>query len=747
MRSILIKLSIGVAAIVALGAIYWFGAERGWFGSEIGPGVIEGKVIPSEIIAARTSNRKLPDTGSDVILFGDLHVHTTISADAFQSSLPIVGGSGVHPLADACDFARYCSALDFWASTDHAESITPSRWKMIKDSVRTCQKVSDGQAEPDMVSFIGYEWTQVGLVPEEHYGHKNVIFRDLEDDKLSARPIAATGINNQSAMKRMTRPVSPLVPITDISNRQQYFDFNTFQNNLRSAPSCDATAASNTLPGDCMEYAATPGDLVKRLVDEQKLSPLIIPHGSSWGMYTPSGSSWYKALAPSMRPENFSLIEVHSGHGNSEEYRFWEEVRIDVAGKTTCPPPQGNYTPSCWRAGEIITERCLQAKIAPEECEKRAATARQSYVDMGIAGHMTVPGVTAADWLDAGQCTDCFIPSFNHRPKKSVQAGLAMAHFEDATSQSTRFTWGFISSSDNHRARPGTGYKQYDRRNNTEANGPASEAVFNRMTPREDWDDENPQPREIPREKILELPGLRVVEFERRNSFLMAGGLAAVHAANRSREAIWEALQQRATYATSGPKILLWFNAVDASGAKIPMGTSTNANASPSFTVKAAGAFKQKPGCPDFAKTGLDEERLTKICSGECDNPSDERSRITRIEVVKIRPQKTKGEDITPLIQDRFIVHNCTPSPDGTCTFTFTDPTYANDGRDALYYVKAIQEAEPTINGDQLRCERDAAGKCVKVNLCYGDYRSGKDDCLSPAEPRAWSSPIYLSFK
>jgi Protein of unknown function (DUF3604) len=60
------------------------------------------------------------------ILFGDLHVHTTFSADAFVRSLPKLQGEGAHPPADACDFARFCSALDFWSINDHAEAISPS---------------------------------------------------------------------------------------------------------------------------------------------------------------------------------------------------------------------------------------------------------------------------------------------------------------------------------------------------------------------------------------------------------------------------------------------------------------------------------------------------------------------------------------------------------------------------------------------------------------------------------------------
>ena len=69
------------------------------------------------------------------ILFGDLHVHTTFSADAFAFSLPIFQGEGAHPPADACDFARFCSALDFWSINDHAESITPRQWEETLESI------------------------------------------------------------------------------------------------------------------------------------------------------------------------------------------------------------------------------------------------------------------------------------------------------------------------------------------------------------------------------------------------------------------------------------------------------------------------------------------------------------------------------------------------------------------------------------------------------------------------------------
>jgi hypothetical protein len=164
----------------------------------------------------------------------------------------------------------------------------------------------------------------------------------------------------------------------------------------------------------------------------------------------------------------------------------------------------------------------------------------------------------------------------------------------------------------------------------------------------------------------------------------------------------------------------------------------------PRFRVRAAGALKQLPGCPMHSLKALSPERLASLCRGECYNPSDERHLITRIEVVRVRPQTHAGESVAPLIEDPWRRFDC-PHDAAGCTVEFDDPDFAVNSRDAIYYVRAIQEPTKAVNAGALRCEYDAAGNCVKVNPCFGDYRTSyEDDCLTSNEERAWSSPIYV---
>lgn len=737
-----------IIAILIGGGIYVFGIKQNWYGKHRDGGTILGTELPVKIIQSRQDNQNktaesLGLVSPKQILFGDLHVHTTFSTDAFLWSLPIFGGEGSHPLADACDFARYCSAVDFWSINDHSEASTPARWAETKDSIRQCNARAGDPANPDVVAFMGFEWTQVGRTPSEHYGHKNVIFKGLADNEISPRALAAAGVASATIRGSATE-MDWRLSLVDFANRQDYFDFRTFAAEVRAVPDCDPDIPTLDLPLDCYEQAADPGELANRL-DAQNLDYLLIPHGTNWGFYTPPGTRFDKQLLPQMRPERQTLIEVMSGHGNAEEYRSWRAVEpIDVDKLLySCPAPSDQYLPSCWQAGEIIRKRCLAAGEPAQECEARAIKSRELYANLSVAGHTIVSGDEVVDWLDSGQCQDCFLPSFNVRPALSVQYGLAISNFDKNLENPTRFNWGFVAASDNHRARPGTGYKAYARNRNTEATGAINQKIRANLFPPQE---KLAEPVPITRQSVWDNPGFHLLELERQASFFTTGGLTAVHSNGRSRGAIWDALERRETYATSGPRILLWFDKLETDGSKQVMGSSVQSNQIPQFQVRAAGAFKQKPGCPDFTGQGLPAERLGKLCRGECSYPDDQRLKIIRIEVVKITPQQFENESVDNLIHDTWKSFECDDQGQG-CTITFDDPDYVTDQRDSIYYVRAIQQATPTINGANLRCIFDENGKCIQVNPCYGDYRTPKsENCLADVQNRAWSSPITLSY-
>ena len=175
------------------------------------------------------------------------------------------------------------------------------------------------------------------------------------------------------------------------------------------------------------------------------------------------------------------------------------------------------------------------------------------------------------------------------------------------------------------------------------------------------------------------------------------------------------------------------------------MGSETEMDATPRFRVRAVGAWHQQPGCPDSSLRALGEERLYGLCRNECYSPSDVRKKITRIEVVRLRPQIRDDETIADLIDDPWRTLICPLAEEG-CVVEFDDPEYVPSGRSAAYYVRAVQEPTPAINGHNLRCEYDAAGNCVDLDPCHGDdaLTDYEDDCLESIEERAWSSPIWI---
>lgn len=710
------------------------------------PGDVTASPIPAAVVregeaAARKAGAAL-GAGEEPrqILFGDLHVHTTFSPDAFQLSLPLLAGEGAHPPADACDYARFCSDLDFWAITDHAEGIDAGRWQATIDSIRECNAVTD-PADPDVVAFLGWEWTQVGASPDDHYGHRNVIFRDFGGPNLPARPVAApprilAGVQARPNWRRQLRIAWEAG--TDVV---RYLELDDYAESIEALEPCPEGVDTRELPMDCHEIAADPAVLQEKL-EQWGAEVMVIPHGTAWGFYTPPGTTQDKQLSPRFYdPEANPLVEVFSGHGSSEEYRDYRAVTWNESGEPVCPEPTEDFEPCCWRAGEIIRSRCGDAP--PEECERRVGEARRLYLEAGVSGHHVVPGASIEDWKGCGQCHDCFEPAFHLRPGNTVQYMYALSNFDapDAEGDPLRFRYGMIASSDNHTARPGTGYKELARHYFTEARG-ATSAELRTAALGED-PRPTPEPKPFDPETFPSLPFF-MFDIERQASFFVTGGLVAVHSAGRTRDAIWGALERREVYGTSGPRILLWFDLLNAPSGELPMGSAAEVDAPPRFRVRAAGGFRQKPGCPAHATAALSPERLAHLCRGECYHPSDERHPITRIEIVKIRPQVERGEPVAPLIEDPWKVLECPGDPAG-CVVEFEDAELLEGGREAVYYARAIQEPTPAVNGRNERCVEGAGGSCREVDVCYGDYRTDWDDeCLAPVEERAWSSPLFL---
>jgi hypothetical protein len=727
------------------------------------PGAANDFVTPAEIVADKYARQQsaienafqTQDTPTinrprKPILFGDLHVHTTFSPDAFITALPIMGGGGSRPPAMACDFARYCSALDFWSINDHAEGLTPLRWQETKDAVRECNAISNGassnggnnsnntnNSEPDLVTFLGWEWSQVSHYnAKQHYGHKNVIFLDTEDDKVPSRPIAAP--RDQLGKAPMGALASNLLALRDFKNRAYYQGIQQYYDEIAETPKCAKDIDSRQLPDDCHETAKDPQTLFAKL-NQWGFKHMVIPHGNAWGLNTPPGTTFDKQLNLAQHsPEQQFLFELYSGHGNSEEYRDWRAVAYDIENRAYCPSPSDNYEPCCWRAGKIIRERCDSAGIDQQECQQRELLAQQNFIDAGVSGHLTVPGQTTNDWLNCGQCDDCFNAGMDHRPGTTAQYAMAITHF-DEQQKPLNFRFGFIGSSDNHSARAGTGYKELGRLGSTEAHGVQSKKMIRQLAN----DKREPHPYSIPLSEMSGVGLNRKRNMERQASFWLTGGLVAVHSDNRQREAIWQGLSEKEVYATSGDRILLWFDLVEQEKV-YPMGSSVSSAIAPQFQVKAIGDYQQLPGCPSYIDDAIDAEQLESLCRGECYNPGDTRKVIEKIEIVRIRPQAYPNEPLENLIEDPWQSFEC-PANQSSCEVSFTDVEFTESNRQTLYYARAIQQASPAINAGGLRCTRDANGVCIDVDPCYGDFRTdSEDDCLAPNRERAWSSPIFV---
>jgi uncharacterized protein DUF3604 len=652
-----------------------------------------------------------------VILFGDLHSHSANSLDAALVHLPVVGGTGFRGPDMSCEFARHCADLDFWSINDHVEQQTIEQWRENIKAVRECEaEYGASEDRHPMTSFLGWEWTQVSEIPVETFGHRNVVLKEL--DPVPPRPIAApTKFADQdpSTFRLLTLAFS----IVDPRHAAMYGQIlETVLANKRQ-PYCDRSINTRDLPPDCREVAESPVELAEKLA-AWDLDALVIPHGTTWGSFHVPLANWQDLVEHGMHvPANGSLVEISSGHGNSEQYRSWRHTVLDDNGNPICPESTPNFEPCCWRAGEIVRSRSWSCKRNPDgdACRRAVEKARQAYVDAGLTGPRTIRA-SAEQWRGCGECLDCDQPANLHRPLESVQAALAAGTFDDLD-RPWAYPFGFIGSTDSHRAGPGAGYKEF----------PAMSDVYG--------------PKNAAAAPLVRFAGSIVTpDFERQQSYLYAGSLAAVHARERSRDAIWEALVNRRTYATTGDRILLWFDIQTPDG-PLPMGSEITTHSAPVFRVRAVGAPKQAYGCPERVEEKMSQAFIDSVCFGQCFHPTTERYKIERIELVKITPRVAPEEPLEAMIHDPLNTYTCEPVG-MECTATFTDPSFVEGGRAAAYYVRVYQEPTPQFNAGNLRCIEGPSGPCEMTLPCTAGFDEGEDQCMIDSPEIAWSSPIFV---
>lgn len=691
--SLLMLLLVTVAGFHVVGKGWWGGA---WESAAVmaGPRPV---VQPALVHADDTPQ----------ILFGDLHTHTNYSLDAYLFNTKLMKGGGVVTPADACDFARYCSALDFWSINDHAESLTPRVWADTLKSIRNCNANAGDPDNPDMVSFVGWEWSNGDKddVPS-HYGHKNVIFRAWEEGDTPTRPIAS---NKKSVWTAAPAAVVGMLGL--VEDLDKVSDFAWYVQESTAIKTCPDGVPANELPRDCREVALTPRDLYRKL-GEWGFDSLVIPHGLAWGTTNPLTGDFLSQL--DQHEQRYQkLLENYSGHGNSELFEDFQRIGRDGNGVAYCPEATENFTPCCQQAGVIARSRC--AEPGSGRCEQDVAAAISGFVEYGAPkGRKVFSDASLDDWAGCGQLRNTFLPASMYVPRLSTQYNLALGFDENGTPKRAKF--GLIGSSDNHLARPGSSYKEGNRLLYTDHKDLGKEPLISYKKDKES------------------------------DAFYYTGGLVAAHTTGRHRDAIWRALDNRNVYATSGDRMLVWFDLLNGPRGKVPMGSEVFMTRNPRFRVRALGAFEQQPGCHDYALAALGKERVESLCGGECYRPGDKRKPITRIEIVRIRPQVQPDENIAPLIENEWRVFTC-PGDGGGCDVEFEDPDFATAKRPALYYARVIQAAELLTGGDPFGCEYDGEGNCIKRNYCIGANARPENNCLAEAEPRAWTSPVFVEYR
>lgn len=280
-----------------------------------------------------------------------------------------------------------------------------------------------------------------------------------------------------------------------------------------------------------------------------------------------------------------------------------------------------------------------------------------------------------------------------------VRYALLEGEREEQRIGTNPYEFGFIGSTDNHMSTPG-GVSEY---NQPYKFGMTAETLLN--------------------------PGQR----KRAPAFWNPGGLAGVWAEDNSRDAIFDALKRRETFATSGPRIVPRFFA--------GFNLSSDVCNAPDFAkqgydqgVAMGGILKGRSKAnqsPVFAVSAMAD-------SGTAEQPGN---LLQRVQIIKgwvgddgrfyqkvhdVAGNPNNGADLN--------LDSCQPTDKGAATLcsVWKDPEF-DSGQDAVYYARIIEN--PSCRWSTRMCN----------TLPKGDRPQACNDERVPKtiQERAWTSPIW----
>ena len=657
------------------------------------------------------------------------------------------------PPADACDFARYCSALDFWSINDHAEAITPRHWRETIDSIRAVQRRRGRPGEPrhGRLSSAG-SGPRSAPRPTDHYGHKNVVLARPRRRRRSRRGRSSRAARRAS--RAATRRPLPLRRRSRSPSAGALHDLARYFAELGAVPICAPTANPvRDLPRDCLEL----GDDARPTVPQaRRVGPRLDrdPARHDLGLLHAAGlglgqAARRRAARPRAPAPDRGLLGPRQLGGVPRAGARSSSTRT---ASPCCPEPTRDYLPTCWRAGEIIRERCRADGRGRGRLRASARSrARANAAAAGVAGIPTVPGREPRG-LARRRAVSRLLRSPPSTTARTAPAQyiLALGNFDDAGDAAPLPLR--LHRVERQPLRPARHRLQGShRRGFTESRtGTGRERGGARVGVQPADEEPSAESRRFDRDGTR-ASASQLFEIERQASFFMTGGLVAVHAEGRDRDAIWDALERSEVYGTSGQRMLLWFDLLNPPGSAAASGCRWAARCAMDASADLPGAR----GRLVRAAAGLPRRRRTRRSARSASSASARASAttratarrpITRIEVVRIRPQARAGEPVEPLIEDPWRELRVRRRDPPGCVATFDGPGLRRRrARRALLRARdrgAERRRSTAASSAASATPRVAAPRSTSA----ASPAATTTTASAPSEPRAWSSPIYVDY-